>query len=239
MRSDDRRIRATEPWVASCTVTNIKKELIGMENPYLTPPQVETPQSRSWGLGFAFGFQGPPQSSMAPADVQPEDLNTFDEGVLAGQDAAVKGLEISESCIDLNAASPTGSDLALEIPEGVMWIKDLTEGLAGGIAGGVLFALNLSIALETFTDDPEQRLTQAAAAVQAALQRMGFGQPLQLFIGGGVDTSIHGCELKLTSIYREQAAAEAAASGVGRSNWLVASWLTNQSGGATVVASSG
>jgi hypothetical protein len=39
-----------------------------MENPYLTPPQVESPQSRSWGLGFAHGFQGPNQSSMTPND---------------------------------------------------------------------------------------------------------------------------------------------------------------------------
>ena len=30
-----------------------------VENPYLQPPQIEGPQSRSWAQGFTFGFCGP------------------------------------------------------------------------------------------------------------------------------------------------------------------------------------
>ena len=30
-----------------------------LQNPFLIPPQVESPQSRSCVLGFAFGLQGP------------------------------------------------------------------------------------------------------------------------------------------------------------------------------------
>jgi hypothetical protein len=209
-----------------------------MENPFLTPPQVESPQSRSWGLGFAFGFQGPQFSSMTPADIQPEDADAFDQGVLAGQDAAINGLPVSNPCVDLHPHGPTLPHLALETPEGVMWIIDLTEGIAAGIAGTALFALNLSIALETFSDDPDQRLAQAASAVQDQLQKMGFTDSMNLFIGGGVDTTAAGCELQLTPIHRTQDAAVAAASGMGRPHWLVASWRTDQSGGATVVAAS-
>src|SRR5690242_4368657 len=137
-----------------------------MENPFLTPPQVESPQSRSWGFGFAFGFQGPQLSSMTPADIQPEDADAFDQGVLAGQDAAIQGVPVSNPCVDLHQHGPTLPHLALEIPEGGMFIGDLLEGVAGGIAGGVLFLLNLSIALETFSDDPDERLNHAASAVQ-------------------------------------------------------------------------
>jgi hypothetical protein len=63
-----------------------------IQNPFLTPPQVESPQSRSWGIGFAFGFQGPEQSSMTPANIQPEDVDAFNQGVLAGQGTAINGL---------------------------------------------------------------------------------------------------------------------------------------------------
>ncbi|MDB5941838.1 MAG: hypothetical protein JWQ13_1404 [Ramlibacter sp.] len=73
-----------------------------MEDPCLTPPQVESPQSRSWGMGFIFGFQGPPHSSMPPGDVVTEDLDAFEEGVRAGQNAAINGLELRETCLDMN-----------------------------------------------------------------------------------------------------------------------------------------
>lgn len=212
-----------------------------MENPFLTPPQVESPQSRSWGLGFAFGFQGPAHSSMAPADVQPEDPDAFEQGVLAGQNAAVSGVPLAQPCINLNAEGGVGPHLALELPEAVMWLADVFgtgATLAGGIGGSVLFFINLSIALETFTDNPDERLTQAANALQAKLQNMGFDQSMELFIGGGVDTTATGCELMLSSIFREGDAAVTAAKALGRPHWLVASWRTDQSGGATIVSSS-
>src|SRR5947208_17156964 len=121
-----------------------------VQNPFLTPPQVESPQSRSWGFGFAFGFQGPAQSSMSPTDIQPEDPDAFAQGVLAGQDAAINGLPLDQPCIDLHADGGVGPHLILDAPEGLMWLKELTEGGAAGAAASVLFFLNLSIALETF-----------------------------------------------------------------------------------------
>lgn len=208
------------------------------ENPFLSPPQVESPQSRSWGFGFAFGFQGPEQSAMTPADIQPEDSDTFAQGVLAGQDAAINGLSLEQPCIDLNAEGGVGPHLLLETPEGVMWVADCIEGVAGGVVGGALFFVNLSIALETFADDPETKLTNAAAALQAQMPKMGFHGSLELFIGGGVDTSVAGCELKLTAIFRNKDAAVAAAKALSRPHWLVVCWRTDQSGGAKVVDNS-
>ena len=209
-----------------------------MTNPFLTPPQVPSPQSRSWGFGFAFGFEGPAQSTMTPADIQPEDPDAFNQGVLAGQNAAINGIPLSQTCVDLNAEGGVGPHLILDIPDALIWAKDISEGLAGGIAGGVLFFINLSIALETFTDDPDERLSQAANALQIQIQNMGFDQSMQMFIGGGVDTTVAGCEMQLTPVFASQDAAQSAAQALGRPHFLVVSWRTDQSGGANVVANS-
>jgi len=126
-------------------------------------------------------------------------------------------------------------------------VPALVGPMLGPLAGGlivhylhwrVIFFVNLSIALETFTDDPDERLAQAASTLQAKLQDMGFNQSMELFLGGGVDTSVARCELMLTPIFRGKDAAVTAAKGLGRPHWLVVSWRTDQSGGATVVANS-
>ncbi|HME09426.1 MAG TPA: hypothetical protein VKG25_20370 [Bryobacteraceae bacterium] len=212
-----------------------------IQNPFLTIPQVESPASRSWGLGFAFGFQGPAQSTMTPADIQPEDADAFDSGVLAGQNAAIDGIPFNNPCVDLNAEGPSVPHLAVDgtIEGGITLFAVIKHGFALSLLDGVLLVVNLSIALETFTDDPDAALEQEAVALQKALQGMGMNKPMELFIGGAVDTSNLGCELKLTPIFRSQEAATASARALGRPNWLVASWRTDQSGGVTVVAFSG
>ena len=130
-----------------------------LQNPFLIPPQVESPESRSWGLGFAFGFQGPEQSTMTPADIQPEDADAFDQGVLAAQDSAIKGLSLPQPCVDLNAEGGLGPHLVFDVPDAAFWIAELFHAFkkaafAGGIGGTVIFFVNMSIALETFTDGP-------------------------------------------------------------------------------------
>jgi hypothetical protein len=210
-----------------------------MENPFLTPPQVESPQSRSWGLGFVYGFQGPAQSSLPPTDIQPEDADAFDQGVLAGQDCAINGLPLSNPCVDLHAEGPELLHLAFEGPEAGMLALDLFKAAwAGAILGGVVFLVTLSIALETHFDDPNETLARTATALQGQLQNLGFDGAMELFIGGGADTGNTGCELLLTSIFRDQDNAIVAARGLGRSQWLVMSWRTDQSGGARIVTSS-
>jgi hypothetical protein len=211
-----------------------------MENPYLTPPQVESPQSRSWALGFGYGFQGPPMSSRAPEDIGPEDPDTFNEGVLAGQDCAVNGLPLDQPCVDLNVEPPALVHIATSGIEGGLFVWELAKAAwAGAVLSGVLFVVELSIQLETFSDNPDDALSQAAAALQARLQALGFTSSMELFMGGGVDTSVDGCGLQLTAIYRNSDGAVQAATALGRPQWLVASWRTDQSGGVNIVASSG
>ena len=220
-----------------------------MENPYLTTPQVEGPQSRSWSAGFLYGFQGPAQSSTAQGDVQSEDTDAFNEGVLAGQDAAVNGLPFEPGCVDLNVERPEFAHIAATESLGIgTTLLDTfkaifqvgaaaAEAAAGAVAGGILDVVTLSLALETFNDNPDQAIANAGAKLQDALQRLGYDQAMQLFVGGGVDLSeaAAGCELKLTAIYRSQDGASAAAKGIGRPNYLVAAWQTDLCGGISVV----
>lgn len=205
-----------------------------LENPFLTPPQVESPQSRSWGRGFAFGFQGPPASVPTPADVEDEDA--FQQGVLVGQEAASSGLDIvDDPCVDLNKEKA----LLELIPTGFEAInlgRELLElAFSSAIFSSVIFLAELSMALETHFDDPSEALQSRAGALQKLLNDMGIDDSMELFIGGGIDFDVKQCELKLTPVFRSASAAQSAAQALGRHSIVVVSWRTDQSGGMTLV----
>jgi hypothetical protein len=218
-----------------------------IENPFLTPPQVESPQSRSWAQGFLWGFQGPANSSLPKDDLSIEDNDAFDQGTLAGQSSAINGLEIDNPCIDLNVEPPAlqhplevrnfpeAVDVGLEtIATGV----EIAEvGLAAFFGSGILLAVGLSIGLETFSDDPGAAISANVARIQDQLGQLGFTASFSLFVGGAIDLAQTGCELKMTSIFRQQEDAKSAAMAMGRPHFVIASWRSDQSGGVEVVAS--
>src|SRR4030095_13041728 len=141
-----------------------------------------------------------------PADIQAEDLDAFDQGVLTGQDAAINGLPLAQPCIGLNAERPklieVGIDGAFSAAAFLRGVAKHGFRLAGGIAEGILAIVTLSIGLETFSDDPLTALNEQANALQELLQRLGIDKPMQLFTGAGVDLENQGCELLLTPIFR-------------------------------------
>jgi hypothetical protein len=206
-------------------------------NPFLTPPQVEGPQSRSWAAGFLFGFQGPAFSVSAPSDLPIEDLDAFEMGSLAGQQAAIDGWATTDQCIDLNVEPPSlahfGADLTIE---GVFALATFVgKHFAGFFFEGIIAIVNLSIALETFSDSPSTALGEAAQGLQGKMQELGITASMELFMGGGVDLQSPACGLLLTPIFRSQESAAEAARALGRSQWLVVSWRTDQSGGMRIV----
>jgi len=210
-----------------------------LANPYLLPPLVESPQSRSWGRGFAFGFQGPPASIPTPADI--EDEEAFQQGVATGQQAATDGIDLGQDpCVDLHREPPpdlpelawSGLELATLFKEaGHIAVK----GFGGGIFTAVMLVLDLSIAFQTHFDSPTAALEDGATKLGDLLSELGIVDPMELFIGGGVDFDATGCELKLTPIFRSSDGASAAAQALGRPKSLVVRWRTNQSGGLEVV----
>ncbi len=114
---------------------------------------------------------------------------------------------------------------------------DREHGFSASLLEGVLLVVNLSIALETFSDDPDAALSIEAEALQQRLQGLGITSSMELFIGGGVDPEAFGCELNMTPIFRSQDAAVSAARALGRPKWLVVSWRTDQSAGVKLLAS--
>jgi hypothetical protein len=104
-----------------------------LENPFLRPPQVKSPQSRSWGRGFAFGFQGPPASMITSENVEVEDADSFQQGVLVGQQAAIDGLEIvPDPCVDLNKEPPAILDFSASGFEALVMRKEINQGRVRG-----------------------------------------------------------------------------------------------------------
>jgi hypothetical protein len=210
-----------------------------IENPFLTPPQVEGPESRSWASGFLFGFQGPNFSVSAPSDLPIEDLPAFEMGTLAGQQTAIEGWPTTDQCIDLNVEPPALphflGDLIIEGGFTFAGIALTGVHIAGLFFEGIIAIVNLSIALETFSDEPTTALSEAAQGLQAGLLELGITASMDLFVGGGVDLQATGCELVITPIFRSQEAAASAAQALGRSEWLVVSWRTDQSGGMHIV----
>jgi hypothetical protein len=118
-----------------------------------------------------------------------------------------------------------------------LWSIFELHHFVGSIAEGVLLIVNLSVALETFSDDPNEAIQAEGHALQRRLEAQGITSSMELFLGGALDPTVLGCELKLTSIFRTQEAAVAAALALGRATWLVVSWRTDQSGGVHLVAS--
>jgi hypothetical protein len=218
-----------------------------MENPFLVPPGVEGPQSRSWGFGFTWGFQGPALSSLPVENLPIEDADAFDLGVLAGQQVAIEGVPFDNSCVDLHVEHP--AVLSWSNPNEVTEVFGVFVGAgktafelvklsAGAAFSGALLLLELAVGLETFSDDPQIELTKRAAALSEALVDLGFTEPIECFLGAGVDLTAQGCELKMTPIFRHLDDARFAANDLGRPSWIIISWRNNQSGGAKMVASS-
>lgn len=208
-----------------------------VQNPYLQPPYGEGPKSRSWAQGFTYGFSGPEYSATAQGEVPTEDFDAFNEGVIAGQSAAIEGIDTRGSCVDLNAEDEHGHALELAGNPDV-WIFAYEVGkrkFAKAAGTGVLIALELLISLETWFDDPEEGLNRGVSRLQEQLQSLGFQQGLELYVGAGLDFNQRGCELQVSGIYRYQDGATNAARAMNRAQWLVARWRTDQSGGATVV----
>src|SRR5262245_7307259 len=193
------------------------------------------PQEAGWAQGFAIGFKGLPASFRPPEDMDPAAFEAFNRGQLVGRRVAVQGLPFKPVCVYLNAKPPSALDLAMPVLDAGFVLKDVLEGaVAGAVSGGILLFIDLAVSLETFFDDPQERLTAKAAELQQQLTELGIGDSTQLFVGGGVDKGVVGCELKMTPVFPSLNSARSAVKAMGRPQWLVVSWRTDASGGVQV-----
>ena len=118
----------------------------------ITNPLRGQEHEADWASGFLWGFTSPPQSVPPPGMIAPDALDAFNEGSLAGQQAAVDGINLDNSCIDtveehslgnlvFHSASP-----AIEIGHGV-WERRNLAHVAAGVGGIVVGLIELAIVL--------------------------------------------------------------------------------------------
>jgi hypothetical protein len=209
-----------------------------IENPFLRPPLVESPQSKAWAMGFAFGFQGPPASVPPPPDIGPDVSDAFNQGVLIGQQTAIDGFQVQTECVDLREEPPTPADLLPAGFEGVLTIVEIVKhGLVAGAGSFILFLVDLCLGATVHFHDPGEGISSPAGQLADLIARMGISDSMELFLGGGVDTNVAGCELKLTPVFRALDPARSAAQALGRPNFVVVGWRTDASGSLRLVDS--
>jgi len=190
-----------------------------------------------WCNGFVLGLTGPDHSIDAPENVPQEDVDAFNAGVLAGQQAAVDGLSLSGPCVPAaEEASEAGHAITgVEILHAAWDMRKLAT-LAHGIAGLAVAFVELACTLPKHTLPVEQVLPNLGQTVTDTMSAFGVGS-LELFCGAGLDATQEDCEIRLTPFFTALEPARNAITAMGRPSWAIVSWRTDQSGSFRVVES--
>ena len=200
-----------------------------LSNPFLPAPGA----ARAWAEGFTKGFAA--INSPEPGDnVSGEDIDAFNQGVVAGEESSRSGIGFGDLCI---AASEEHGPLhvpgmtinALEIAHGVWEARHLAT-LAAGVASVVVALIELAVTLPVHVLPPEQVLPSLAQPMIDELVSYGM-EPIELFCGASLDPGESGCEIRVSPIFPFMDLAREAAIGMGRPQWVVVSWspITDQS----------
>jgi hypothetical protein len=203
-------------------------------NPFMAPPFAES-QAIAWAKGFAFGFQGPPESVPRPSDIDPNDGDAFDAGVLVGQQTAIAGFPVPSECVDLREPPPSLLAFAPAGFEALTFLKEVGKKAGGAVVSAILAFIDFTMAKTLHFHDPTESVAQPAEQLAEMLSNMGITDSMALFLGGGIDENVAGCELKLTPVFRNLEDAHAAAQAMGRPNFIVMSWRTDASRSLTLV----
>lgn len=193
-----------------------------LQNPFLPAPSA----ARAWAEGFTKGFAA--ISSPDPgANVLAEDIDAFNQGVVAGEESSRSGISLGDPCI---AASEEHGPLhvpgmtinALEIAHGVWEARQLAK-LAAGVASIAVALIELAITLPVHIQPPEQVLPSLAQPMIDELVSYGI-EPIELFCGAGLDPVTTDCEILVSPLFPSMDPARQAAIRMGRPQWVVVSW---------------
>ena len=204
-------------------------------NPYLPAPSA----AHAWSEGFVKGLAGPQYSTEPPPTVAESDAQAFADGVLAGQQAAIDGLGLTNPCVpagDEGSEAGHYNSLGEIVFAGVYeigWKRKLLPGLAGL---AVAF-IELACSLPSRTLPPEQVLPNIGQTLVDTLAAFGLDS-LEFFCGAGLDPTQADCEIKLSPLFVSLDQARQAAADMARGEWVVASWRTDQSRSFRIVETS-
>jgi hypothetical protein len=205
-----------------------------LQNPFLVEPSA----ARAWAEGFTKGFAS--ISSPEPGEnVGLDDIEAFNDGVAAGSQSAITGIDLGNSCI---AASEEhgplhGAGMAIngaEIAHGA-WEAAHLGKLAAGVSSIVVALIELAATLPVHTQDPELILPSLGQPMVDALASYGLGS-MELFCGAGLDGREADCEICISPLFASFDQARGAAEAMNRSEWLVVSWRTDQTNSFEVVS---
>ncbi len=193
-----------------------------LQNPFLPAPNA----ARAWAEGFTKGFAA--ISSPGPgANVLDDDIDAFNQGVMAGEESSRSGISFGDPCI---AASEEHGPLhgtgvtinALEIAHGVWEARHLAK-LAAGVASIAVALIELAITLPVHVQPPELVLPSLAQPLIDELLSYGI-EPIELFCGAGLDPVATDCEIRVSPLFPSMDLARQAAIEMGRPQWVVVSW---------------
>jgi hypothetical protein len=211
----------------------------------ITNPYAGAQGEDAWRKGFGFGFAGPARTDASPPSdaappVAPELIDTFNEGRLVGQQYAANGLPIDPEYIDASEETSSKLTETAHVLEGADVTKDFiaallstakaAEHLAHGLAGGVVLLIELAVTLPHQYKTPEDVLPGLGEQFVNALADLGIQNTLDLYCAVGVDLKAAGQEFRFSPIFRSIDQARSAAGAMGRADWVIAHWRTNQCG---------
>jgi hypothetical protein len=162
----------------------------------------------------------------------------FDEGRLAGEQAAVDGLDVFPACV------MTDLDVTPEVVEAghfVLWglealhvVWELgSKAFAGATSGGLLLLIEIGCSGHDF-ESPQQVLSQGGDLLMERAGEMGRG-PADFYVGAGQDLDAADCQLAITRLFRTIDQARAAVCATGRAQWVIGHWRTDRCGGLEIV----
>jgi hypothetical protein len=200
-------------------------------NPYLPSPSA----TAAWSQGFVRGLAGPEFSISPPSDLPPYEAAAFAEGLLAGQDGAINGIAFEESCVLAEDSNEAGHLLSTALVAGETAIY--VAKWAFHLAGYVVYLVELAITLPKHTLPPDQVLPSIGQPLVKTLVSYGI-ESMEFYSAAGIDATNPGCEILLSPLFRTLDQARNAALSMGRQEWLIASWRTDQSGSFKIVEQS-
>jgi hypothetical protein len=204
-------------------------------------PHIGTPSEAGWAMGFAFGFVGPAFSTDPPLVIAPELIEAFQEGTLAGQQAAIDGLAIEPACVSLSQeASAAAEELVGDFHKAELLdigIQVIRARWAEASVGALVFAFLLMIPSEPPLPDAASAFPRLALSVRNQLEALGINSG-SMFFGTGIDENEVGCELLMTPIFKSLDQARDATIALGRTQWLIAEWAADNVSSFNVVETS-
>jgi hypothetical protein len=203
-------------------------------NPYIGHPSPTL--ADAWAMGFVWGYADSSVPIDPPAGFDANEGTAYSEGILAGRQGAIDGLNLAR-CIPAGEPSP-GEGLAhlvtgAEILHGAWELRKVAT-MAAGVLGLVIALIEIGCSARTVLPLNQTMLPDVATPLLDAMSAYGVGS-LEVYAGVGRDPLSHDCEIQLTGLYPSLSDARSAVAAMGRSDWLVVSWRTDQCGSFRVV----